>query len=133
MRIRPLNEWEAARLPDPLDTGRRFFGDGHLTTPVRSTNPGQFRKVIAYEDDGSLIFDPRDSEAEAVYRTKGYLPPGTYRYKHRKYQYDHVFGPNSTQQEVFEHTTKPLLDGILDGYNGTVFAYGVRPFTPFMI
>ena len=67
-----------------------------------------------------------DQQAEAIYRQKGYLPPGTYRYKHRKYQYDVVFGPEVTQQAVFEGTTKPLLDGILDGYNGTVFAYGVR-------
>lgn len=67
-----------------------------------------------------------DPQAEAMYRQKGYLPPGTYRYKHRKYQYDNVFGPNVTQQEVFERTTKPLLDGLLDGYNATVFAYGVR-------
>lgn len=66
-----------------------------------------------------------DPQAEAIYRQKGYLPPGTYRYKHRKYQYDHVLGPNVKQQEVFERTTKPLLDGIFDGYNATVFAYGV--------
>ena len=26
---------------------------------------------------------------------------------------------------VFERTAKPLLPGVLDGYNATVFAYGV--------
>lgn len=26
---------------------------------------------------------------------------------------------------VFEHSVKPLLAGVLDGYNATVFAYGV--------
>lgn len=73
-----------------------------------------------------------DAEAEAAYRLKGYHPPGTYRFKHRKYQYDHVFGPTTTQSEVFERTTKPLLDGILDGYNGTVFAYGVCSLPSFL-
>jgi hypothetical protein len=29
-----------------------------------------------------------------------------------------------TQLEVFEQTTKPLLQHVLDGYNATVFAYG---------
>lgn len=124
VRIRPVTEWEAARLPDPLDTTRPFFGDGSLASHVQGHKFGQFRKIIAYEEDGSLIYDPMDPQAEAIYRQKGYLPPGTYRYKHRKYQYDVVFGPEVTQQAVFERTTKPLLDGILDGYNGTVFAYG---------
>lgn len=31
----------------------------------------------------------------------------------------------STQDEVYENTAKPLLDGVLKGYNATVFAYGV--------
>jgi kinesin family protein 18/19 len=108
-----------------LESTRPFFGDGHLTAHVKSSNFGHFRKVIAYEEDGSLIFDPMDPQTESQYRTKGYLPPGTYRYKHKKYQYDQVFGPHATQVEVFERTTKPLLDGIFDGYNATVFAYGV--------
>jgi len=66
-----------------------------------------------------------DEETEQKFRTKGYHPPGTYRHKHKKYQYDYVFGPRATQIDVFEQTTKPLLEGVLDGYNATVFAYGV--------
>jgi kinesin family protein 18/19 len=30
----------------------------------------------------------------------------------------------TTQGDVYEATTKPLLDSVLDGYNATVFAYG---------
>lgn len=112
-------------MPEQLDSTRPFFGDGHLAAQPKAGSFGQFRKIIAYEEDGSVIYDPMDPQAEAIYRQKGYLPPGTYRYKHRKYQYDHVLGPNVKQQEVFERTTKPLLDGIFDGYNATVFAYGV--------
>lgn len=31
----------------------------------------------------------------------------------------------ASQEEVYENTAKPLLDGVLQGYNATVFAYGV--------
>lgn len=36
---------------------------------------------------------------------------------------------DASQQMVFDSTAKPLLDGVLDGYNATVFAYGVSGLT----
>lgn len=38
--------------------------------------------------------------------------------------YDHVFDEYSSSYEVFERTTKPLVDELIDGYNCTCFAYG---------
>jgi len=35
-----------------------------------------------------------------------------------------VFGPTSTQVDVFNYTAKPIIDGVLDGYNGTLLCYG---------
>lgn len=43
-----------------------------------------------------------------------------------RYVFDRVFNQEATQSMVFEHSVKPLLGGVLDGYNATVFAYGVR-------
>jgi kinesin family protein C2/C3 len=40
-----------------------------------------------------------------------------------KYEYDRVFGQNSTQEEVFE-AVQPLCVSVLDGYNVCIFAYG---------
>lgn len=42
-----------------------------------------------------------------------------------RYVFDQVFGMGAEQEEVFTKTAKPLLPGVLDGYNATVFAYGV--------
>jgi kinesin family protein 18/19 len=39
--------------------------------------------------------------------------------------FDHVFKMAASQEEVYENTAKPLLDGVLSGFNATVFAYGV--------
>ncbi|XP_043282981.1 kinesin-like protein KIF19 [Venturia canescens] len=42
----------------------------------------------------------------------------------RQYLYDVVFGEDSNQEGVYENTTRPLVQDVLDGYNATVFAYG---------
>lgn len=44
--------------------------------------------------------------------------------KDQVFAFDRVFDENATQTEVYEATTKNLLDNVLDGYNATVFAYG---------
>eukprot|EP00878_Enallax_costatus_P038268 GHUV01043455.1.p1 GENE.GHUV01043455.1~~GHUV01043455.1.p1 ORF type:complete len:1268 (+),score=413.50 GHUV01043455.1:1733-5536(+) len=43
--------------------------------------------------------------------------------KPREYDFDAVFGPNQTQEDVFEDT-RHLVRSALDGYNVCVFAYG---------
>ena len=44
--------------------------------------------------------------------------------KDQTFAFDRVFDENTTQGEVYEATTRGLLDSVLDGYNATVFAYG---------
>ncbi|KAK9824688.1 hypothetical protein WJX72_012423 [[Myrmecia] bisecta] len=42
----------------------------------------------------------------------------------KSFTFDAVFDWNSTQQEVYEDTAKPIVESVMEGYNGTVFAYG---------
>lgn len=44
--------------------------------------------------------------------------------KEKQYAFDYVFDENTEQKTVFDKTTQILIDGVLDGYNATVFAYG---------
>jgi kinesin family protein 18/19 len=46
------------------------------------------------------------------------------RVKDQTFAFDRVFDENTTQGDVYEATTRGLLDSVLDGYNATVFAYG---------
>jgi kinesin family protein 11 len=41
----------------------------------------------------------------------------------KAFTFDHVYGPGSTQKELFE-SIKPLIEEVLMGYNCTIFAYG---------
>jgi kinesin family protein 3/17 len=40
------------------------------------------------------------------------------------FTFDHVYGPNSTQSEVYVQTAKPAVLSSLEGYNATILAYG---------
>ncbi|KAG2778378.1 hypothetical protein Pcac1_g11397 [Phytophthora cactorum] len=46
------------------------------------------------------------------------------RRREKHYAFDYVFTPNDGQQKVYQHTTKFLIHGVLNGFNATVFAYG---------
>jgi kinesin family protein 18/19 len=52
------------------------------------------------------------------------LIPNGKRVKDQTFGFDRIFDENTTQAEVYEATTRSLLDSMLDGYNATVFAYG---------
>ena len=42
----------------------------------------------------------------------------------RDFTFDSTFGPNCKQESVFEDTALPIIESVLEGYNGTIFAYG---------
>lgn len=43
--------------------------------------------------------------------------------KRKKYEFDRVYSPESTQQDVFDDT-EPIMTSACDGYNVTIIAYG---------
>ena len=42
----------------------------------------------------------------------------------RKYPFDMVFGPEASQELVYDEVVQPMLEEVLKGYNCTLFAYG---------
>lgn len=125
MRVRPPTAWEAARLPEPCyDTTIR--GDGALSTPRAVTSTACLRDVVQVIDERVLTFDPDEKDRSRAFVERGLIgPPGSKRYKDKRFIFDRVFNNEARQQDVYEGTAQPLLQGLLDGYNATVFAYGV--------
>ncbi|RKP07732.1 kinesin motor domain-containing protein [Thamnocephalis sphaerospora] len=42
----------------------------------------------------------------------------------RTFTFDRVFGPDATQETVYDDVVAPILQEVLNGYNCTIFAYG---------
>ncbi|GAB1609860.1 kinesin-like protein KIF3B [Argonauta hians] len=43
---------------------------------------------------------------------------------HRTFTFDSVYDWNSKQRDLYEETFRPLVQSVLEGFNGTIFAYG---------
>ncbi|KMQ97228.1 centromere-associated protein e [Lasius niger] len=40
------------------------------------------------------------------------------------FQFDHIFDTNTSNNDVFDNIVRPIVDAAVNGFNGTVFAYG---------
>ena len=65
------------------------------------------RKVIILKDPNALINNPNNTRS-----------------KEQTMAFDFAFNKNENQFEIFNNTTKFLIDGVVNGFNATVFAYG---------
>jgi len=123
VRVRPFTIREAAQLTR-TDDQTLFLGDGSLAgIPTPKLNSKGIRAVIKVMDEKCLIFDPPEDQAVTRFSRSTVGPQGK-RAKDQTFAFDRVFDDTTTQGDVYEATTKPLLDSVLDGYNATVFAYG---------
>ncbi|NXN28047.1 KI18B protein, partial [Nycticryphes semicollaris] len=77
--------------------------------------------VLRVVDQHILVFNPEASGPS------GSVPPARgpkHQGKDLTFVFDRVFEETATQEEVFQHTTREVLDSVLNGYNCSVFAYG---------
>ncbi|KAI9850018.1 MAG: kinesin-like protein Klp5 [Thelocarpon superellum] len=123
VRVRPFTIREAAQLTK-CDDGPLFLGDGSLAAvPTPKLMQKGIRPVIKVVDDKCLVFDPPEDNPVQRF-SKSVVPSSGKRVKDQTFAFDRVFDENTSQGDVYEATTKTLLDSVLDGYNATVFAYG---------
>nr|ALP83459.1 kinesin family member 3A [Boleophthalmus pectinirostris] len=74
----------------------------------KETMMGHKQAVIVDEIRGTITVNKLETPNE---------PPKTF-------TFDTVFGPDSKQLDVYNLTARPIIDSVLEGYNGTIFAYG---------
>ncbi|KAL1843983.1 hypothetical protein VTJ49DRAFT_6387 [Mycothermus thermophilus] len=123
VRVRPFTIQEAAQLVKHDDT-TLFLGDGSLAAaPTPKLRQRGIRSVIKVVDDRCLVFDPPEDNPVQKF-TRSVVPTAAKKVKDQVFAFDRIFDQTASQTEVYEGTTKGLLDSILDGYNATVFAYG---------
>ncbi|NXP04567.1 KI18B protein, partial [Thinocorus orbignyianus] len=93
---------------------------------VRPSVPGDRERatqpLLRVLDQHILVFNPEETNGPS-----GSLLPirgPKHQGKDLKFVFDRVFDEKATQEEVFQCTTREVLDSVLNGYNCSVFAYG---------
>ncbi|KAF5836468.1 kinesin family member 3a [Dunaliella salina] len=76
---------------------------------AKEKNDGRKRIVDMDVDAGQVkVSNPKGDDHE---------PPKTF-------TFDQVYDWNCSQTEIFDVTARPIVDSCMEGYNGTIFAYG---------
>ncbi|CAA2991492.1 kinesin-like protein KIN-UB isoform X1 [Olea europaea var. sylvestris] len=101
---------------------------------VRRSIPGGATDTVSGRVRVAVRLRPRNAEemaADADFADCVELQPELKRLKLRKnnwdsdtYEFDEVLTEYSSQKRVYEVVAKPVVESVLDGYNGTVMAYG---------
>lgn len=84
------------------------------------------RNIIQVLDSQNLVFDPEDDPKEFFYHgiKQKHRDLTKRQRKKMNMQYDDIFDKESTNVEIFETCTMPLIDSLMEGYNCSVFVYG---------
>ncbi|XP_016769515.1 kinesin-like protein KIF6 isoform X2 [Apis mellifera] len=82
------------------------------------------KNILDYE----ILYRPRKNLEEdflilvsPIQKCKDYLDN---RPESWNFSFYRIFEESSTQDEIFENVARPVIERALDGYNGTIFAYG---------
>ena len=82
-------------------------------------------KVIARFRPMNELEKTSGNEQVCMFTSPTSLQFNSTREKNRyRFNFDRIFPPSSTQQDIYSFGVKGIIDSVLDGYNGTVLAYG---------
>ncbi|XP_045921132.1 kinesin-like protein KIF20B isoform X2 [Micropterus dolomieu] len=84
------------------------------------SNNGESQDCVTIEPPDTVLLKPPGLSLSARLSTdKSFLQTG------QRFQFSQVYGPETTQRELFEGTVKDLVKDVFEGGNSLVFTYGV--------
>ncbi|XP_038395570.1 kinesin-like protein KIF19 isoform X1 [Canis lupus familiaris] len=85
--------------------------------PLSDTELEEGATVIAHKvgDQMVVLMDPGEDPEDTL---------RTHRSREKTFIFDTVFDQHASQEDVYRATTQHLVEGVVSGYNATVFAYG---------
>lgn len=87
-------------------------------------DPRSQSEWLAQENDQQLSIESPTGNARISSHGSRSSTPSS-QAKKRTFKFDGVLSERTTQEEVFDRVASNVVDHFVDGFNGTIFAYGV--------
>lgn len=87
--------------------------------PCQDTNQG-----LISREDSAIYISPEVPATNDVHHLLSSGCANLPESKSLRFRFTHVFGMDSSQKNVFDVAAKDIVKAFLQGYNGTIFAYG---------
>ncbi|KAM7152111.1 kinesin-like protein KIF19 [Macrochelys suwanniensis] len=108
--------------PSPSSAMKDLSVEQQLTVAlrIRPINEAELEEnaaIIAHRvgDQMLILMDPSEDPDDILRANRS---------REKTFIFDMVFDHKATQEEVYVSTTKNLVEGVISGYNATIFAYG---------
>ena len=121
----PVQFHRAADPPAAVESesaAAKIGGESNILVAVRCRPMNDREQSLGHDSvvkvlDGKMVIvtDPPAKENDFLRANKT---------REKRYAFDHAFDEKTPQESIFKSTTKLLIDGVMNGYNATVFAYG---------
>uniref|UniRef100_A0A668AKM2 Kinesin-like protein n=1 Tax=Myripristis murdjan TaxID=586833 RepID=A0A668AKM2_9TELE len=85
--------------------------------PLSDAEQEEAATIVAHRVDDQMVvlMDPMEDPDDILRANRS---------REKTYMFDVAFDYTANQEEVYRATTKELIEGLISGYNATVFAYG---------
>lgn len=71
-----------------------------------------------------LIKREKEAKQTSKWRVNGNSIQAIEQVEAFSFNFDHIFGEDATNEDVFRTVAKPIVEAAVNGFNGTIFAYG---------
>lgn len=115
-------KYNGENLPD-LDLSARGPASSNLAVVVRC-RPQSEKDLLKNSPECVTVLNDALMTVTEPFDLEGH--PGSEKAKSLSFEFSRVFPKTASNQEVYGQTGKPFIQGLFEGVNATVFAYGAR-------